>query len=395
MPEQIDRSRQSSDPPYGVTSRRRQRRAKPAGSALRTIILVFGVVMSGMIGLAAGCFVLFLVNPQHPLVTSISRAVRPVDEAVPTEQPARPAEADLPTEVMTPRPSVVRHHQTLPYVPPAKRPTQEAPRWSRPMPIESPSLSERSPSKPVKRPKSDPPGRQPVEPAVVQPAAATPRVAEPPRQQVPIDFSRTVARVALAKEAGRENTEVCVEGVSGLGTPCELRPADGVLRRNQPIDVVLPDYQGVTIRLSLQEQPDAVVLETAATIDTALGKRAALSMPWVKRLLANWSRDADNLGRQLLEAKTAANQIEIWLRAPGSKSIQLRGERRRQLAVLQRETIPALEKQVEQAQAVGEQLQKLFRLVELGHDTACIDLVFRTADRHDQTVEGEQGVVAK
>ena len=51
--------------------------ARGRGVRITAPMLIVQFTLTGVIGLAAGCFILFLVNPQHPLIASLYKFLHP------------------------------------------------------------------------------------------------------------------------------------------------------------------------------------------------------------------------------------------------------------------------------------------------------------------------------
>lgn len=190
-----------------------------------------------------------------------------------------------------------------------------------------------------------------------------------------------MTRHPLPEAANVDETEIHVEKLAGLDTPHEFRPNDGILDLGQPVDVVLPDFAGTSIRLSLREREGRKELEQATTIDTGQGPKIKLTQLWLKQALAAMKKDYEKLNQQLAMARAAAEEIETWLKSSTMKPVQLRGIKREQLRVLREQTIPALEKQSSQMQTRGAATQRLSQIVERSHDVATIHLVIRPKNK--------------
>ena len=86
-------------------------------------------------------------------------------------------------------------------------------------------------------------------------------------------------------------------------------------------------------------------------------------------------KELANVTQQLQAAEAAATSIETWLASPVLKPVQLRSMKKEQLLILKKQTIPALEQQVKDAQTRAEASQRLCQLADQVHGTAIIHLV--------------------
>ena len=118
------------------------------------------------------------------------------------------------------------------------------------------------------------------------------------------------------------HAELRTQEISGLETPYELRPDNGVVRAGQPVDVVLKDYPDVSIRLSLTKlRADPVpVLEVAPTVQLGSHIKVALTREWLKRTLLNLNMKVGSLSEQRSDAKANVQELETWLASPSKKA---------------------------------------------------------------------------
>jgi hypothetical protein len=350
-----------------IAVRARKERGKQRRSSTRTVVSIAGIILSGVIGLAAGGFVLLLIDPENPLAGSLVGIFHSSDK-VPNREPPTSSRPNRP-----PKPGNRR-----PAFPPLPPDTPTEPENDR---------SEPPPAPPDTSPKASDPQPPPQDPdrSHDAPKAAA---ASPPKdihKEIVLDLSHPVKRVALPEVAKGSKAEVRVEDVANLGTPHELKPSHGVLRFGQPVDIVFTNYAGIRIRLSLRAG-EGTIVEVAPEMDDGQRKKIPFTQQRVQQLCVSWNKDADKLSQQLSEAKNEAQNIDIWLKSPGTKPLQLRGARTQRLLVLNQKMIPALEQQMSGAQARGDVLQGLSRLVEQIHGTASIHLVIRS-EAEDGTPE--------
>jgi hypothetical protein len=154
------------------------------------------------------------------------------------------------------------------------------------------------------------------------------------------------------------------------------------------VDIVLNDYPGLNIHLSLAK--DGTVVEVAPKIDIGQGKTTAFTKKWCRQACTTLEKELTktNVTQQLQAAKATAANIETWLKSPGKKSQQLRDMMQQQLAILKNQTIPAFEQQMKDAQTRADASQRLCQLAERIHGTASIHLVI--GNKADDTGESKE-----
>ena len=121
--------------------------------------------------------------------------------------------------------------------------------------------------------------------------------------------------------------QIQIEDVASLGTSYELKPSQGVIELGQAVYVVLTEYTGVTIRLSLLKRGGNTVLNVATEIDIGRNEPIGFTQQRVKMAYADLMKDAGNLNQQLSAARTEAVTIEIWLKSPVPKPALLPASR--------------------------------------------------------------------
>jgi len=208
---------------------------------------------------------------------------------------------------------------------------------------------------------------------------AASKVTAPPspvetKQNVVLDFSRRVLHTKIPESINLDKAVVRVEEVTGLGTPYEFQPDHGIISRDQPVDIMLTDYPGISFHLTLQSR-NGTTLDIEPQIDTGRSKKVEFTQQRVKKLCANVIKDARKLSRQLSVAQAEAQSIKNWLASPVVKILQQRGMKRQRLVTLEKQTIPALQKQAMHIQARVVLLQKLSQLVKQIHEKATITVV--------------------
>jgi len=169
--------------------------------------------------------------------------------------------------------------------------------------------------------------------------------------------------------------QIQVEDVASLGTSYDLQPSQGVIELRQPVYVVLTEYAGVTIRLSLLKRGGNAVLNVATEIDMGRDEPIEFTQQRVKMAYVDLMKDAGYLNQQLSAARTEAVTIENWLKSPVPKPALLRGQQAQRLLTLQKQIIPALEQQMGYAQNRVQVLQRLVQLAEQIHGKAEIRYV--------------------
>jgi hypothetical protein len=193
------------------------------------------------------------------------------------------------------------------------------------------------------------------------------------RIEVVLDLTKKVTYTTIPAAANGEKVALTVEDVTGLDTPYEIQPSQGVLQAGQPVDIVLKDYPNIKFHLSLAGGGN--VVEVAPKIDLGQGKTMAFTKKWCKQARVTLERELANVTQQLQAAEAAATSIETWLASPVLKPAQLRSIKKEQLLILKKQTIPALEQQMKDAQTRADASQRLCQLIEKIHGTASIQLV--------------------
>ena len=73
----------------GVSAVRKYRGKRKKASTKRTFVSIIGLIVFSVIGLLAGCFVLFIIYPQHPLIENIVGFVHDTGGSTPPPHPVR------------------------------------------------------------------------------------------------------------------------------------------------------------------------------------------------------------------------------------------------------------------------------------------------------------------
>lgn len=330
-----------------ASSARKHVRKRKKALTKHSVVSIVGMIVFGVIGIFAGCFVLFLINPHHPLIENMASSAHGTDEAqqrsTPPSRPSSPQQQE--NRRHSPQPSRQTNVRMKPL-----RPKVE------PIPFESAPSSKAVDSRP------------PRDPAKIH---ETPKVTAPPspvesKQIVVLDFSRSVMYTKLAENVNLEKTAVRLEEVVGLGTPYKMQPGHGIVSRGHPVNIVLTDYPGISIHLALRAR-NGVTLNAVPQMDTGQGKKVKFTPKRVKQFCVDVVRDTNKLSRQLSAARTQAQSIKGWLASPSIKPMKLYGIKKQQLGILEGQTIPALQKQAAYMQTRVVFMQKLSQLVKQIH----------------------------
>jgi hypothetical protein len=222
------------------------------------------------------------------------------------------------------------------------------------------------------------------------------KAAKPPspqkiRRVITLDLSKSISRAMFAEAADVDEAQVRVEDVTGLDTPWEMRPLDGVVRKGHPVDIVLKDYPDIRIRLSLSAK--SVAVEATPEVDIGQSKKIPLTQQRIKQYLLFLNKELAKVSQPLSEAKTTSQNIEAWLKDPGSKPKQLKETRQQQLNVLKNQIILPLDQKATDAQARVDTMQRISQLVEQIHGTAGIHLIMQkeikdAEERKEDTGDG-------
>lgn len=338
----------------------------------KSIVRFFvGLTVSGAVGLGLGCLILYLILPKHQMQKLTAGFFGSPREAHTHATPSTAAESPRPKVAQSkvsvlPVPHPPRHREEkreLVLVPakPAKPENQQ------------PAAIPMQPDEPIVENKPQPP--RVMAPSPDKPPVAAARTAVEIRREIVLDLSHSVAR-ATFPEAIDGAAEIKIERVTGLGTPHVLKPSHGVILARRPMDIVLPDYPGVSIELSLVMRQGAVV-EVAPKVVIGQNKETALTQRWVKQAGITLNKELRWANQQLLGATNAAQEIRLWLKSPGTKSIQMRGARVQQLHVLNEQTIPTLTQNARDAKTRMDSLSRLATFIEQINGVASIHLVMR------------------
>ena len=232
----------------------RMERRKPKPSAMRIVRRIVGIILSGAVGLAIACFILYLISPKHPFIEMVDTA-------------KQQAENPPPQSTSLPPPTREDHELDSTPVPPPKTKVRE------------PELLPLPPGGALKKNERLPPD--------AGPPAGPPSLKAPPREtriEIVLDLTKKVAYTTIPAAANGEKVGLKVEDVTGLDTPYEIKPSHGVIQAGQPVDIVLKDYPDIKLHLSLAK--DGTVVEVAPKIDIGQGKTTAFTKKWCKQSAA-------------------------------------------------------------------------------------------------------------
>ncbi|MHB8900837.1 MAG: hypothetical protein ACYC6Y_18970, partial [Thermoguttaceae bacterium] len=296
------------------------------------------------------------VPPTQPLPTGPAGATTPLSPP-PDPLPSPPAPIASPVQGTTPTATPA----------PAS--------WPTPLPGSPPPM----PSFPSTQPSvSQPSVSQPAAPGNVLgnslPGTTAADVFSGTPKAILLDLDRSAMYVPLAENTEGQVVRVHVRGITNVATSYDLQPADGMLGVGQPVDVVLTQYAGVKLRLSLRTRGKNTELEVAPEIQIGRGKTSDFSKGALDLLSRSTKKDALALNKQLGAAQAEAVEIQNWLVSPIAKTIPLRNARVQRLTLLMNQAIPSLQKDLTDAQARLVLIQQLSLLVDQIHKKASLDL---------------------
>lgn len=309
---------------------RRQRQEVPA------TVWIAKALLAAVTGLAAGCFILYLIKPQHPLLVSIAGLFHPGDAK--------------PNEVVKEPPQPIRD-----------TPPELAPESVPDVPVDSVVESQTAPPP---DPMSEPPDEV--------------RVPKSDSKTIGVDTTKQATEERISGVTDASNVRVVIQDITGLNMPFRLQPSDGVVSRGNPACVEFAASGGVRICVSLLMRGEDVVLSVAPEIDVPGGKAVEFTQQRVERAHVGLIRDARKLNGQLAAAKSQVAAIDAWLHAPGIKPAQLRDAKAQELSMLRKTVIPGLEQQVKYAASRGAELQMLWQFAKQIHETAKIHYVVQS-----------------
>ncbi len=331
----------------------RSDRGKARAPRRRHVTSTIGILLSGAIGLAGGFFVLFLMSPNHPFIETLVGIFRWSENEAKQGSPSPPK----------------------PRVPPRRR---EPPRVSDRSNLPSDPLPPEMELRPLSPNDSTPKNEPPPQGAHGWGGEAPKR--PPPaeiRRKIVVDLSPSLTRVPIPEFSG--HAELQIEDVEGIGTPYELTPGNGIVRVGHPVDIVLKDYPGVSIHLSLSAIGEDPVLEVAPKVELCPGRKTPFTKRWLKRALVILNKEVEGKNTQLSTAKARARTIEALLESPPKNSAMFVAGLKQQLSELKNHIIPEFEKQLTQAQSHVDEAQRLSRLLEGAYWTVTITVMIRDA----------------
>ena len=141
------------------------------------------------------------------------------------------------------------------------------------------------------------------------------------------------------------------------------------------MEILLTQYAGVKIRLSLRMRGGNADLEIAPEIETGQGKTSDFSKATLDSLSISTRKHALAVNQQLAGAQAEAVEIQRWLAAPIPKTVPVRKARVQRLNVLTTQAVPSLQKQLADAQTRMDLIRQLSVLVGQLHEKASLELV--------------------
>ncbi len=355
------------------------------------------IVVGAAIGLGVACLVLLMLSRgKNPPQVATDRAAASLQgvaetskkngtlEAASVSAGGQPAMADLDAAPATASGSApVNPVPSADVQPPAASPDTSAKSpGNPPNPFEATASQ---PATPMAVPAVSTPGAadpfsaagNPTAPPVATPAVSAPAteaagaatgtppstaVAGAPKSIV-LDLERSSMFMTLAENAEGKEIVAQVQGITDLGTPYDMQPADGAIRMGKPVEILLTQYAGVKICLALRMRGKNADLEVSPEIETGQGKTSDFSKSTLDALSISTRKHAVALSKQFAGAQGEAVEIQKWLAAPVAKTVPLRNARVQRLSVLTGQVIPALQKQITDTQARMDLIQQLSRLV--------------------------------
>lgn len=295
--------------------------------------------------------------------------------SAPTPSPFQPAESQPPPTWPRPLPMAPEPESTPSPFQPAD--SQPPPTWPRALPggpLSSPASPQQGTTDPFSTGTIPPtgPGFPPSHVAPGIPSTAS--LAGTPKSIV-LDLERSAMYITLAEDAETKEVQAQLQRIANLATAYELEPAEGIIRVGNSVDVVLTQYPGVKIHLSMSMKGKNAELKVAPEIETGPGKTGDFSKRTLDQAGRSLAKDAVALNKQLAAAQAEAAQIQNWLVAPVMKTVPMRAARTKRLQALTNQAIPALQQQMGYVQARANVLQQLSLLVKQIHEKASLELV--------------------
>ena len=328
----------------GVRVRRNGRAKKRP--ALRTGTRLIQILLSGVIGLAAGGFVLFLINPDHPLIESLSNMVHGEMTTEEGDQPQVRTEPPNPAE-NTPSPNA--NVNSTPIKTPKAGPTTPVP-----VAVDAPTEENEhdSTSQVVSQPAT-------VEQDNEKTGDAVPAVSPKEYETMVLDPSKPRMRVTLSSIDSDADVSVKIAKVVGLGASYALNPTQGLVDRRHPVDIVLPNHAGARIRVALHKRQEKHVIEVSPELLLTESKWVPLTQDRLKGLHKVWEKKKRKADMELAAIKIRIAQLQNAIRqASGQAAKNLR----QQHDVLKQKGIPQQEQKIK---AVEQRILALKQLSEL------------------------------
>lgn len=370
-----------------IVRRRYVRRRKQSVVALTVQLLLFGLV-----GLAAVCFVLWLVYPTHPLISFFERTVRP-NSATPTEPgpPAQPlTQPRQPGTAPSPQKQEAAPAQASPATAPGPAPAAEPTPQGPPDRDENAELFAAHPDATTQQPDAGPEDAEfGATPTMPTEPDSDPEVNDPRHRtfEVDINLANQESYWVIPDVADPREVEVRLDRIAGLRTDSELVPADGVIRAGQSVDVVFALYANLTLRLSLDTSDAAARLKIAPLLDTGTGRVIHFTKRWISQENNDARRLAVGFQQEYDAARNEMVTIQTWLSSPVLKPLELRNQKRQRLTVLAN-TLPVLEQKALAADQQANAMQRLAAFAEQLQRSAKLQFVVREVAAENELDSG-------
>ncbi len=368
---------------------------EPASSGFPIVPTIVG----SAIGLAVACFVLFMLRggPSTDTVAQSDPVEAPevVSDPLNGRSDEVPPASELPARPPKPYPPSGGGEALPPVSPPA--PAEPPTAMPNPQPAESPfkragtpppsypRTLPGSPQLPPMSPESQPgPITGTVPPTPQGPAPSNTPLASPSspsstetQEAIVLDLERSVMHIPLAENGATKMVQAQIQSIAKLGTAYDLQPANGTIGIGKPVDIVLTQYAGVKIHVSMHTKGKNVELKVTPEIETGPGKTSDFSKRTLDSAGRSLQKDTVAVNKQLVAAQTEALAIQNWLVSPVPKAITVRSARTQRLNLLTTQTIPALQNQMAYVQRRADVLQQLSLLVKQIHKKASLNLAVR------------------
>ena len=195
-------------------------------------------------------------------------------------------------------------------------------------------------------------------------------------RRIVIDLSKKETLWALPVRAKAADTRITDVEVERLPTAYRLEPADGIVRFGRPVDIILAQPTGVTIRLSLTQRSTGAMLRITPQVEFDQGGTMDFTTERIERSARSLERQIAACERRLSLAARECRKIEVWLSTPGNKPLDAVKGMRLKLRLLQGDIL-ARQRSLRFALHHHAALQRLAEFVQHVHETAEIHFVLR------------------